>query len=162
MKKILRYLLLFLLVLCLGSPAIAQSGKLPPFRMVQANGKLFKAENLPFEKAIILIYFSPECDDCQKLTESILAHIADFKNVSIAMITNLPIELVSKFADVNNLKKYSNIYIGTEGNSLFVKDYYKIEQAPFISLYNKNGDLIIKYSSNEISLNDLLIRLKNL
>ena len=162
MKIIFRYLLLILFILCLESPANAQSGKLPPFRMVLATGKLFKAENLPFEKAIILIYFSPECDDCQKLTESILAHIADFKNVSIAMITNLPIELVSKFADVNNLKKYSNIYIGTEGNSLFVKDYYKIEHAPFISLYNKNGDLIIKYSSNEISLSDLLIRLKNL
>lgn len=52
--------------------------------------------------------------------------------------------------------------MGTEGNYLFVKDYYKIEQFPFMALYTKNGDLIKKYYSKEINVDDLLLRLKSL
>jgi hypothetical protein len=152
----------FYLILQSAYPSFAQSGKVPPFRMVQSDGKVFKAENLPFEKAIIIVYFSPECDDCQQLTDGILSHMEDLKNVSIAMITYLGVETVSQFVNRNHLNKYSNIYVGTEGNYLFVKDYYKIEQFPFMALYNKNGDLIKKYSSKEINLNDILIRLKKL
>ena len=140
----------------------AQTGKVPSFRMVQSNGKIFKAENLPFEKPIIIIYFSPECDDCQKLTDDLLSRIDDLKNVSVAMITYLSVESVAQFEARNNLKKYGNIYTGTEGNYLFVKNYYNIEQFPFIALFSKDGDLIKKYYSKEISVKDLLFRLKNL
>lgn len=156
------YSLLFYLILNSGYPACAQSGKVPPFRIIQSNGKVFKAENLPFEKPIIILYFSPECDDCQEFISKMLSHYENLKNVSIAMITYLPVEDVSKFVSRNSLNKYSNIYVGTEGNSLFVKDYYNIEQFPFLALYNKNGDLIIKYPGREINLDDILIRLKNL
>lgn len=145
-----------------GSGVYAQSGKVPPFRMVQSNNKLFVAANLPMGKPIIIFYFSPECDDCQKETEKILSHIEDFKKASVAMITYLSVESVSQFVARNKLDKYSNIFVGTEGNYLLVKKYYNIEQFPFIALYNKNGDLIKKYSSAEINFNDLLVRLKKL
>ncbi len=160
MKLIYSVLVCIILLICY--PVSAQSGKVPPFRMIQPNNKIFKAENLPFEKPIIIIYFSPDCDDCQQLTKEILSHMGDLKNVSIAMITYLGVDLVSQFVQRNNLKKYSNIYVGTEGNSLFLKTYYNIEHFPFLALYNKNGDLIKKYSSKEIDLKDLLTRLKNL
>ncbi len=140
----------------------AQTSKVPSFRMIQSNGKIFRAEYLPFGKPIIIIYFSPDCDDCQLLTSEFLARINDFKNVSIAMITYLSVESVSNFVARNNLSNYSNIYVGTEGNSLFVKNYYDIEKFPFVALFNKNGDLIKKYYSKEISLNDLSDCLKKL
>jgi thioredoxin-related protein len=162
MKKKLINSLLVYLILQICNPAWAQSGKVPPFRMIQSDNKIFKAENLPFEKPIIIIYFSPDCDDCQQLTKDILSHMGDLKNVSIAMITYLGVDLVTHFVERNNLKKFSNIYVGTEGNSLFLKTYYNIEHFPFLALYNKNGDLIKKYSSKEIDVKDLLTRLKNL
>lgn len=130
--------------------------------MVQPDGKVFKAENLPFEKPIIIIYFSPDCDDCQQLTTDLLKRVNDFKSASIAMITYLAVESVSKFAAKNNLNRYSNIYVGTEGNYLFVKNYYNIEQFPFIAIFNKNGDLIKKYYNKEINLIDLSNCLKKL
>jgi hypothetical protein len=140
----------------------AQTGKVPPFRMVTPDGETFKAENLPFEKPIIIIYFSPDCDECQQMTKDLLSRISDFEKASIAMITYLSVEVVRKFAADNSINIYSNIYIGTEGNYLFVKNYYNIEQFPFIALYNKNGDLFKKYNSKEIDLNDLSGRLKKL
>jgi thiol-disulfide isomerase/thioredoxin len=144
------------------SNVYAQTGKVPSFRMVQADGKIFRAENLPFGKPIIIIYFSPECDDCQKLTDELLARINEFKNASVAMITYLSVDAVSQFEARNNLKKYGNFYIGTEGNYLFVKNYYSIEQFPFIALFSKDGDLIKKYYSKEINVSDLVDHLKNL
>jgi thiol-disulfide isomerase/thioredoxin len=138
----------------------AQTGKVPPFRMIQSNRKVFKAENLPFGKPIIIIYFSPDCEDCQMLTSEFLARINDFRDVSIAMITYQSVENVSGYITKNKLSNYSNIYVGTEGSSLFVKNYYNILQFPFVALYNKNGDLIKKYYSKEVSLNDLSDRLK--
>ena len=56
----------------------AQTNKVPSFRMIKSNGKVFRAEYLPFEKPIIIIYFSPDCDDCQQLTSELLFAINDF------------------------------------------------------------------------------------
>lgn len=145
-----------------GMQVSAQSNKVPPFRMVQSNSKLFLAADLPMGKPIIIFYFSPECEDCQKETEALLAHIEDLKKASIAMITYLSVETVSQFVTKNKLDKHPNIFVGTEGNYLLVKNYYTINQFPFLALYNKNGDLIKKYYSTELDLNDLLVRLKNL
>jgi thiol-disulfide isomerase/thioredoxin len=144
------------------SKIYAQPGKVPSFKIVESNGKIFKAENLPIGKPLIIIYFSPECDDCQRLTENFLTRINDFKNVAVVMITYLSVESVSQFVARNNLNKYSNIIIGTEGKYLFVKNYYNIEQFPFIALYNSKCYLIKKYYSKEINLNDLSDHLKNL
>lgn len=146
----------------LHSEINAQTNKVPSFRMIKSNGKIFKAEYLPFEKPIIIIYFSPDCDDCQKLTSELLARINDFRKVSIAMVTYLSVESVTNFASKNHLQNYSNIYVGTEASSLFVKNYYGIEQFPFVALFNKYGDLIKKYYSKEINLDDLSDRLKKL
>ena len=162
MKVKLIFSLFVFVLLIFDNNSNAQSGKVPPFRIIQPNGKIFKAENLPFEKPILIVYFSPDCEDCQEFTEGLLAHNMELKNVSIALITYLPVEFVTQFVAKNNLKVYPNIYVGTEGNSLFIKNYYGIEQFPFVVLFNKNGDLIKKYSNREVNINDLLIQLKKL
>jgi hypothetical protein len=149
-------------LLLISVTANAQSGKVPPFRIIQSNGKIFKAEDLPLGKPIIIIYFSPECNDCQILIDKVLAKIGSFKSASIAMITYLSLESVSQFVKKNGLDKYPNIFVGTEGNSIFVMNYYNIIDFPFIALFTKNGDLIKQYHSNDVNVNDLLRRLNNL
>ena len=67
--------------------AKAQAGKLPPFRIMQTSGKIFKAGDLPMGKPIIIIYFSPECDHCDKLMKELVKQKEEFKKASIAMIT---------------------------------------------------------------------------
>ena len=140
--------------------AILQSGKVPPFRMLLANGKLFSAENLPIGKPIAIIYFSPDCEECKELTKALIERIDEAKHVSIAMITYQSVENVAGYVKKNNLNKYSNIYAGTEGSSLFVKNYYNIVTFPFMALYSKNGDLIKKYTTKETDLDDFLEKAK--
>lgn len=139
----------------------SQSGKIPPFQIIQSDGTVFKAENLPMGKPIVIIYFSPDCEDCQQMTKELLNRINEFNNASIAMITYLSKDLVKQFVSKYHLDKYSNIFIGTEENSYFVGKYYKIGKLPFMALYNKNGDLVKVYDK-EINIEDLLIHLRGL
>jgi hypothetical protein len=96
--------------------------------------------NLPMGKPIVIIYFSPDCEECHALTKELLTRIKEFSNSSIAMITNMPIDQVKHFVTEFQLEKYPNIYVGT-GGYFFVGRYYNVE-TPFMALHNKNGDLM--------------------
>lgn len=149
------------LLLMISSNIFSQSGKMPPFRIIQANGTVFKAENLPMGKPIIIIYFSPDCEECQKLTEELLKRMNDFKKASVTMVTYLPVEYVKQYVMKYNLNMYPNIYVGTEGSSFIVRYYYNIQTFPFMALFNKNGDLIKSYYK-EHNMEDLSVRLRDL
>jgi hypothetical protein len=69
--------------------------------------------------------------------------------------------MVKQFISEYHLDKYSNIFIGTEEDSYFVGKYYRVGQLPFMTLYNKNGDLIKIYDKG-LSIDDLLIHLRAL
>ena len=130
--------------------------------MIRQDGRIFKADSLPVGKPIIIIYFSPDCEDCQQFMDKISNSIDDFKSASIAMITFLPVESLSQFIERNNLNKYPNFYVGTEGSNFFVRDFYNIGQLPFVAVYTKDGDLVKQYSGKEIDFNDFLEHLRNL
>lgn len=137
-------------------------GKIPPFRMLLSDGTMFTATQLPLGKPVMIYYFSPDCEECQKFTGDLLSRIDDFSNVSIAMITYQPTQNVAGYVKKNNLRNYANIYAGTEGSSLFVKNYYNIMNFPFVALYTKEGNLIRTYNYKEVSAGDIVKRLKSL
>lgn len=159
--RVFRILLLLLCILSFED-ALPQSGKVPPFRMMQADGSVFMAQYLPVGKPIVIFYFSPDCEECQKFTSSMLARIGDLKDVSIAMITYQPLKSMKEYVNKYNLTNYRNIYAGTEYPGLFVRNYYNIMQFPFVALYTKDGDLVKKYNDKEVSIDDLISRLKSL
>ena len=104
----------------------AQSGKVPPLKFVQMNGKVFTARDLPMGKPIIIIYFSPECDHCDVMTNEMMKHPEKDKKASVAVVTYLPVDQVCKFVQKHWLAKLSNFYAGTKGNSFFLRNYYKL------------------------------------
>lgn len=162
----IRFWFYILIPLCLlffsKTEVNAQSGKLPPFSILQPNGKNYRAQNLPFEKPIIIIYFSPDCEDCLVFMDKFFKRANDFRNASVVMISYFPIKDVAKFALKYKATNYKNITIGTEGSSFFIKDYYKIMELPFLALYDKDGNIQTSYQRN-IPLNELsnkLLKLK--
>jgi thioredoxin-related protein len=162
MKKAIPVTILLLLGLCFSISSNGQSDKVPPFRMMMANNKVFRAEDFPMGKPMLIVYFSPECEDCHVFIEGMLNRIQDFKNVSIAMVTYMTGDIVSKYVVKNSLNMYTNIYVGTEGNTLFLKNYYNIINFPYVVLYNKEGDLIVKYTTRKVDIDDLVGRIKKL
>ncbi len=161
MKTLKSLSLLFCLMLSITLIAVGQPGKLPPFRMMRSNGNAFKAQDLPIGKPVIIIYFSPDCDHCNTFMEAFFKQPATFTKASVAMITYLPVGKLAEFDTKYELKKYPNIYSGTEGYSFFVRDYYKLSDIPFAALYDKTGNLIKSYSKS-IPLAELSDKLRAL
>ena len=160
-----RFRLLFLIslnLLFLSNTEIkAQIGKLPPFSIMQPNGKNFRAQNLPFEKPIIIIYFSPDCEDCLSFMDKFFTRIKDFDKATVVLISYFPIKDLAKFSVKYKTVNYKNIILGTEGSSFFVKDYYKIMDLPFAALYDKDGNIQSSYQK-KIPINEIITKLKKL
>lgn len=153
--------MLIVLLLIVSQNVFSQAAKVPPFKIVKADGTLFRAQDLPLDKPIIIIYFSPECEECQKVTEELVSRIESYWKASIVMVTYLPVNTLEPYIIKHKLHIYPNIYVGTEGNSFFLRYYYNIVHFPFIALYNKNG-VLVKAFYNEENLTEVTKRLKDL
>lgn len=126
----------------------AQSLSLPEINITQANGEKFTTSQIPTEKPIALIYFSPECEHCQVFMKSFFEQAKSFDNVFVLMITYLPLDRLVKFSEEYPVADYPNIVAGTEGMAFLVRDFFKIDNIPFAATYNKDGKLIATYDGN--------------
>lgn len=153
--------MLIVLLLIISQNVFSQAAKVPPFKIVKADGTLFRAQDLPLDKPILIIYFSPECEECQKVTEELVSRIETYWRASVVLVTYLPVNTLAPFIEKNKLNIYPNIYVGTEGTSFFLRYYYNIVRFPFIALYNKNG-VLVKAFYNEENLTEVTKRLKDL
>jgi thiol-disulfide isomerase/thioredoxin len=137
------------------------SQTIPPFKMVLSDNTISTANDLPKGKPVVLIYFDPDCDHCQKLMTALFKKINDFKKAEIVLVTFKTTGDVVAFEKKYNTKKYSNIKVGTEGTSFYLRMYYGLMTMPFTALYDKNRNLNYSYRK-ETPVDDLLKRLKNL
>jgi len=162
MRKKIIFVLISFLLMSASSAAYSQTQKVPPFQMTLQSGKIFRAQDLPIGKHIIIVYFSPECEECHEFTKAITDRIEELQEASIAMITYMPLDKVRPYVAENKLYTYPNIYVGTEGNSLFVAKFFGIRLFPFVALFDRNGNLVKKYTSKEVNIDDLILSLKSL
>jgi len=137
----------------------AQMTKIPSFRIVEPNGETFQSKSLAADKPILILYFSPVCDDCLAFMYLFFNHITDFKDVSIVMITYLPIKEAAGFIQKYHIDNDKNIVIGTEEHSLAVMKYYRIAHIPFAALYDKHRNLVSLYQK-EIPIRELIRKLR--
>ena len=129
--------------------------------MYRSDKTIFNAAELPKTKPVILIYFDPDCEHCQKLMKELFEKIDAFKKAEIIMVTFKPIEEVAGFEKLHSTQKYSNIIVGTEGVGFYLRNYYGLETMPFTALYDKKGNLNYSYRK-ETPVDDLINRLKKL
>jgi Uncharacterized protein SCO1/SenC/PrrC, involved in biogenesis of respiratory and photosynthetic systems len=139
----------------------AQEGKLPAFKMLMTNGQYFTSKDLSKKKPVVLIYFSPDCEHCQKLMAEVFKNINKFDHSQLVLITFKPLDDLRGFERQYRTYNYPFIKAGTEGNTFFIRYYYKLATTPFTALFDKKGNLVISYR-RETPVNDLLKRLKTL
>src|SRR6476646_2312026 len=134
-----RALMYFLTIALFSVSAFSQG--LPPFKMYRSDKTIFNAAELPKTKPLVLIYFDPDCEHCQKLMKELFLKIDAFKKAEIIMVTFKPIEAVAAFEKLNNTQKHSNITVGTEGLGFYLRNYYGLVTMPFTALYDAKGHL---------------------
>ena len=149
----------FLLSVLFYSPVAAQS--IPSFKMLLTNGKTFYSKDMPPQKAVIIIYFSPDCEHCQTLMNAFFKKASDFKKAEIIMVTFKPLNEVADFEKSYQTNKYLNIIVGTEVPVFFFKMYYNLVNTPFTVLFDKQGKYIYSYRK-ETPIDDLVMRMKML
>jgi cytochrome oxidase Cu insertion factor (SCO1/SenC/PrrC family) len=137
----------FLALTAQRAAAQAETG-LPPFSMTLANGTYFHASQLPKGKPVLLIYFDPECDHCHTLMNAFFKRAADFKSAEVLMITYKPLNDVQRFVQAYQVHKYTNIKAGTEGTTYFLRNHYRMQNTPFVALYNKEGKMTAGYQKD--------------
>lgn len=157
----LSFLLLLVFLAAAFTNAVARSPVLPPFKMLLSNGRYFSAGELPSGKPVILIYFSPGCDHCEQLMGAFFRRIDAFRNAEIVMVTFKPVSEVTRFEQAYQTFRYPNIKVGTEGDTFYLRSYYRLDRTPFTALYDKQQALVYSYRK-ETAVDDLIKRLKQL
>jgi len=137
------------------------SQTIPSFKIILSNNKIFNAVDLPKDKPLVLIYFDPDCDHCQKLMTDLFKKINSFKKVQMVLVTFKPVTEVAAFEKKYGTRKYVNMKVGTEGTLFYLRNYYKLIKMPFTALYDKKGNYNYSYR-DETQVDDLINRLKNL
>lgn len=137
----------------------AKSQSIPSFTMKLSNGKTFSSKDLSKQRPAIIIYFDPDCDHCQLLTNNLLKKINEFKKSQIVMVTFKPLNEVAGFEKTYQTGRYANIKVGTEQPIFFFRTLYHLENVPFTILFNKQGKQIISYKK-DTPVDDLLKHLK--
>ncbi len=155
MKKAAALLTLCFLYFCLGAsaqekpadtiPPFKKYPKLPAFNMLELDSTtIFNTFNIPEGRPTILMFFSPDCDHCQMVTDSITKHLDEMKGVQIYMLTIMSIPETKKFAEKLHLERYKNIRLFKDQDFFFPR-FYKASYVPYIVVYDKHKKLVEAY-----------------
>jgi thiol-disulfide isomerase/thioredoxin len=159
-----RILYLIGIFLWLAAPAVAQTKAatgIPPFKILQTNGKFFSASELDKTKPVVLIYFAPDCPHCQVLMSGLFKNINSFKKTQLVLVTFKPVSELQLFEREFNTTSYPNIKTGTEGSTYFLRYYYNLSNTPFTAVFNK-GTLVCSYRDINTPIDVIMNCVKNL
>jgi thioredoxin-related protein len=146
MKKLLFFFALIIAAGCSNAQTNNPPPVIPPYRILNTDSVYITPANLKKHKAVMIIYFSPDCTHCQHLMYEMKPKMAAFKDIQIVMITfTEQLKMIQTFYRDFGLAKYPNIIVGSEGRSYIVAKYYSINSTPYIAIYDKNGKLSKAY-----------------
>jgi peroxiredoxin len=115
--------------------------KLPDFAYVTLDGNKFTKADLKPNAQLLIVYFNPSCEICQKEAQDIVDNISFFSDIQIVMISpNAKDELI-KFREDFNLSQHKQITMLHDPSDLFYKEF-KAMGYPSLYLYDQRKNLI--------------------
>jgi thioredoxin-related protein len=134
--------------------------ELPAFDAEYLNGAdTFNTFNIPTGKPVLIIYFSPDCDHCQKMIDEMLPQMDRLKNVNVYMMTFMPLIALKIFNSVRHMETHENIKFIGRDISFFFPTFYGTSSVPNVVLYDKNKKFI-KLWPNGTTIADIEAELK--
>jgi len=151
MKKILVFLGLIIIAGCSQaqdaavknpSPAIQN---IPAFHILSKDSVYLTNANLKKGKAVMFIYFGPDCSHCQRLMYELKPDIKEFKDIQIVMVTFTQINMLKMLKEFHKDYLFAaqpNVLMGTEFPDYKVQRYFSVATTPYIAIYGRNGKLV--------------------
>ncbi|HXA01092.1 MAG TPA: redoxin domain-containing protein [Cytophagaceae bacterium] len=126
---------------------------LPKFSYQTLDERKFTNENLDKNMRLLIIYFNPLCEVCQRETADIIDNINFFQDIQIVMVSPAHKEDVNKFVKKFKINNYHQITVLHDKDDVFYKQFGAIGY-PTLYLYNKKKELIENYDT-EVQFEDI-------
>jgi len=126
------------------SLAYIKNPTIPSFKIIQTDSTWFTNENLPKNKPVVIIYFSPDCSHCQYEVKELNKKMDSLSNTFFVWVSYHPMEDIKAFYIKYGLNKFSNVAVGRDPK-YFIPAFYKVEFTPFIAVYNSQGKFVKEF-----------------
>jgi thiol-disulfide isomerase/thioredoxin len=174
--KVLRLCLLLSLV-C--STAFAQEGKLnardsmqlpayqrfptlPPFNiLLQDSATVFNTYNVKEGRPTVLFFFSPDCEHCEMITDSLVKYMGYMHKADFYMFTFMSLAMLRPFAEKHHLADFWNIKAVGKDYEYFFPMYYKAETVPWLVVYDRKKRLVKSWNGG-VKMPELIKMLEHL
>ncbi len=125
-------------------PPYKKTTKIPEFAILQPDSTWFTNKQLPENKPLVIIYFSPDCGHCQMAAGEFVKGMDKLKGVELVWVSYHSPDQIKEFADAYKLSQYSNVVMGRDPNYK-IPVFYKIQFTPFMAVYDKKGTFLQAY-----------------
>jgi len=132
---------------------------IPNFLLKAEDGALYSNKDFKSSKYLLLMMFNPMCGHCDMATDSIKAHLDEFKKAKILLFVYPNHEADMPFFNKNHaIKDYPQMFVGAD--SFKVTDrLFTYQGLPQINIYNKERKLI-KIFQGDIFIDSLKAYIK--
>ncbi len=125
-----------------GTAPYTKTKNFPPINLLLPDSIThYTRDDLPKDRSVLLVLFSPMCEHCKHETEEMIKHIDEFSKTQILMVTSLPFDSMLTFIDRFQMKNYPGITVAHDPH-FFLIPYFNLSNMPFMAFYNKKKQLI--------------------
>ena len=114
----------------------------------------FSNENLPNNRPIVIIYFSPECGHCVHEMKEIEKNMDSLKNAFFVMVSYHNLDSIKGFKTKYNISAYPNIVMGRD-TKYFLPVYYDVKYTPFMAVYDAKKNFAKAYDQG-VNVHELI------
>lgn len=108
---------------------------------------VFTNKDLLKNKPLIIMFFSPDCEHCQKETKELLAYKEELKNIQILMVSPSSYSMIKQFNQEYALSTMQNIKLGNDLNYA-LGSIYQLRTFPSMFIYDQSGKLAKAFVGN--------------
>jgi hypothetical protein len=126
----------------------AVGSPLPSFQILLLDGQtIVDTKTINNSRPTVFLLFSPDCNHCAELSQSIIQHISAFDSVNLCMVsTPAPLKDIQTFVQENKLLDFEQITVGQDFN-FFLGSYFRADTVPYAIIYNKDKKLSVILSN---------------
>lgn len=108
---------------------------------------IFSNKDLHKNRPFVIMFFSPDCEHCQKETKELLAYKTELKDVPILMASPGSYAMVKQFYQDYGLSAMPNIKMGQDVNFV-LGSIFQLRTFPSIFVYDQQGKLSKAFVGN--------------
>ena len=108
---------------------------------------VYTNDNLKKNSPFILMFFSPDCEHCQKEIKELMAYKQELKDVQILMVSSAPYSDIKNFYETFGLTSMPNVRLGQDLN-LKLARIYQVRTYPSMYVYDNRGTLAKAFVGN--------------